>query len=112
MVGRGRHSQAGREGLRLTEVGPVREDEPLLPVLQACGHSTWLATGHRVTSSQRRALPMVASLGGSPGPSPQGRPPTCPRRACLPVGSPSRHLLVPASQGQGPTRSLHACAEP
>lgn len=74
-------SQAGGEAPGLTEVGPVRDDEPLLPVFQACGHGTRSATG-----------PPLGTW---------GHPPASPR-AAVSSRAPSRHLPEPTFQGQGP----------
>lgn len=36
--GGGQYTRGGQAGLALTQVGSVRDDEPLLPVLEACGN--------------------------------------------------------------------------
>lgn len=74
-------SQAGGEAPGLTEVGPVGDDEPLLPVLQACGHGMQSATG-----------PPLGTW---------GHPPASPR-AAVSSRAPSQHLPEPTFQGQGP----------
>ena len=70
-------SQAGREAPGLTKVGPVRDDEPLLPVLQACRHGMRLVTG--------------------PPPGTRRHPPVSPRAAVSPHG-----LRTGASQSPHP----------
>lgn len=117
-------SQAGGEAPGLTEVGPVRDDEPLLPVLQACGHGTRSATGPPLgtwghpPASPRVAVSSRALSWRLPKPTFQGQGPLAPFVPVLSLGPeaeaplPPGHLRAvccPPASRQPPGAHLPAC---
>lgn len=103
----------GKRGLELTEVGPVGDDEPLLPVLQACGRRTQPATGRRVSSGagQGRAGPPRRTSTPAPRGLRPGHVPTRSSHALSPSPRPRLCFLHRPSHSVG-LAVLSACPRP